>query len=60
MFFPFPNQFTLREADEVQRWRLAYADSTIASGSQFNLPNRKKREIIDFMTRNERPGAKVA
>lgn len=58
-YFPF-NQFNLREADEVQSWRKLFADSTIAAGAQFKLPNRTKREIIDFMARNERPERKVA
>lgn len=59
-YFPFLNHFTLPEADEVQSWRKLFADSTIAAGAQFQLPRRTKREIIDFMTRNERPARKVA
>ena len=60
VIFPFPDQFTIREADLVQHWRSFYSDSTIAAGAEYRLENRTKREIINFMARNPRPERKRA
>lgn len=53
--FPFPNQFSLAEVAEMDRWRERYSDSFIARTRDCWPVGKRRADIVAFLARNPRP-----